>query len=75
MYTGGKMFNKIGFDPHHQIKILCNQYQTIRLLNNEKPHFSLSPSMFIFISIGFDEVQLGNTAVRWMETAKMPADG
>jgi hypothetical protein len=35
-----RLFNAIQFDPQHQIAILCDNHQTIRLLRNDEPFIS-----------------------------------
>jgi hypothetical protein len=71
-----RLFLDIGFDPEHEISILCDNKQTVGLLRNQEPvirtklrHVDIHQHWLR------QEVQNGQISVDWIETARMPADG
>jgi hypothetical protein len=71
-----RLFLRIGFDPEHEISILCDNRQTVGILRSEKlvirtklRHIDIHQSWLR------QEVRSGRISVNWIEAAKMPADG
>jgi hypothetical protein len=70
------LFASIGFDPEHQISILCDNLQTVDLLTSDElkvrtklRHVDIHQHWLR------QEVQAGRVSIRWIKTSEMPADG
>jgi hypothetical protein len=71
-----RLFLDIGFDPEHEISILCDNSQTVALLRNEEPTIRTKLShVEIHQHWLRQEVQPGRISVKWIKTNHMPADG
>ncbi|KAF7174442.1 hypothetical protein CNMCM5623_007239 [Aspergillus felis] len=76
VYWWKRLFLDIGFDPEHEISILCDNRQTVGLLRNEEPTIRTKlRHVDIHQHWLRQEVQSGRIAVQWIETNRMPADG
>jgi hypothetical protein len=64
-----RLFLDIGFDPEHEISILCDNRQTVALLRNEEPTIRTKLShVKIHQHWLRQEVQSGRTSVKWIKT-------
>jgi hypothetical protein len=76
VYWWKRLFLDIGFDPEHEISILCDNRQTVGLLRNEEPMIRTKlRHVDIHQHWLRQEVQSGRISVKWIETNRMPADG
>lgn len=70
------MFHSVSFDPQHDIKIQCDNKQTVDLLVKEDPQLR---TKLRHVDIHHhwlrQEVQNGRVLVEWVPTNKMVADG
>ncbi|RKK10811.1 hypothetical protein BFJ65_g14807 [Fusarium oxysporum f. sp. cepae] len=64
-----RLFEQIQFDPQHQPRILCDNQQTVGLVQKERPHIDIHN--FWLRQIHKD----GKITVQWVSTTDMPADG
>lgn len=76
LYWWKRLFEAITFDPDHEMSILCDNAQTVRLLTNEDPIMSTKlRHVDIYQHWLRQEVQRQKIVIHWIPTAKMSADG
>jgi hypothetical protein len=71
-----RLFKAIGFNPQHQVHILCDNTQTVGLMTKDDPA-PRSKLRHVDIMNHWlrQEVQNRRISVKWIPTGKMPADG
>ncbi len=71
-----RFFEAIGFDIEREFTLLCDNMQTVRLLKHDTPKLD-TKLRHIDVHQHWlrQEVQDKKLDIRWVPTAKMPADG
>jgi hypothetical protein len=71
-----RLFEAIGFDPEHQIHLLCDNKQTVGLMVKEDPPYRTKLRHVDIMGHWLrQEVQDRRLSIKWIPTAEMPADG
>ncbi|RDW86563.1 uncharacterized protein DSM5745_03205 [Aspergillus mulundensis] len=71
-----RLFNAIKFDPEVELRLLCDNAQTVRLLNSDDPAFTTRlRHVDIHRHWLREKCQNGEIKVDWIETKDQPADG
>jgi hypothetical protein len=71
-----RLFEQIQFDPEQQPRILCDNQQTVGLIQKERPQLTSKLKHVDIHSLWLRQVhQDGKVAVQWVQTTNMPSDG
>ena len=71
-----RLFKQIEFDPEHQPPILCDNQQTVGLIQKERPQATSKLRHVDIHNLWLRQVQReGKLSVKWVSTRDMPADG
>ena len=71
-----RLFEQIQFDPEQQPRILCDNQQTVGLIQKERPQLTSKLKHVDIHNLWLRQVHLdGKVAVQWVPTTNMPADG
>jgi hypothetical protein len=71
-----RVFNEIGFEVDPQPSILCDNLQTVRLVNKDTERLQTKLKHVDIHQMWLrEQVQDGNILVEWIKTADQPADG
>ena len=71
-----RLFEQIQFDPEQQPRILCDNQQTVGLIQKERPQLTSKLKHVDIHSLWLRQVhQDGKVAVQWVQTTDMTADG
>ena len=71
-----RLFAQIEFDPESQPRILCDNQQTVGLIQKERPQITSKLKHVDIHSLWLRQShQDGKVAVQWVPTADMPSDG
>lgn len=71
-----RLFEQIQFDPEQQIKILCDNQQTVGLIQKERPQLTSKLKHVDIHNLWLRQIHKdGKFAVDWVQTKDMPADG
>ena len=71
-----RLFEQIEFDPEQQPRILCDNQQTVGLVQKERPQLTSKLKHVDIHSLWLRQVHKdGKVAVQWVSTADMPSDG
>lgn len=71
-----RLFEQIQFDPEHQPRILCDNQQTVGLIQKERPQLTSKLKHVGIHSLWLRQTHRdGKVAVQWVPTTDMPSDG
>jgi hypothetical protein len=71
-----RLFEQIQFDPEHQPRILCDNQQTVGLVQKERPQLTSKLRHVDIHNFWLRQVHRdGKITVQWVPTTDMPADG
>nr|QCF41193.1 CcxB [Bipolaris sorokiniana] len=71
-----RLFKQIQFDPKHQPRILCDNQQTIGLIQKDRPQLSSKLKHVDIHNLWLRQTyRKGVIHVKWVSTSEMPADG
>ncbi|KAM6506366.1 hypothetical protein FSOLCH5_15475 [Fusarium solani] len=71
-----RLFEQIQFDPEHQPRILCDNQQTVGLVQKERPQLTSKLRHVDIHNFWLRQVHRdGEITVQWVPTTDMPADG
>ena len=71
-----RLFEQIQFDPEQQPKILCDNQQTVGLIQKDRPQLTLKLKHVDIYNLWLRQIHKdGKVAVDWVQTKDMPADG
>lgn len=71
-----RLFKQIQFDPEQQPRILCDNQQTVGLIQKERPQSTSKLKHIDIHSLWLRQIHKdGKVAVQWVPTKDMPSDG
>ncbi len=71
-----RLFEHIQFNPEQQPRILCDNQQTVGLIQKEKPQLTSKLKHVDIHNFWLGQIHRdGKVAVQWVPTTDMPADG
>ncbi|KAF6514140.1 hypothetical protein HZS61_006396 [Fusarium oxysporum f. sp. conglutinans] len=71
-----RLFEQIQFDPQHQPRILCDNQQTVGLVQKERPQLTSKLKHIDIHNFWLRQIHKdGKITVQWVSTTDMPADG
>ena len=71
-----RLFANIEFDPEHLPSILCDNQQTVGLIQKERPQLTSKLRHVDIHNLWLRQIhQEGKIKVQWVPTTSMPADG
>jgi len=71
-----RLFEQIQFDPEHQPRILCDNQQTVGLIQKERPQLTSKLKHVDIHNFWLRQIHRdGKITVQWVPTTDMPADG
>ena len=71
-----RLFEQIQFDPEQKPRILCDNQQTVGLIQKERPQLTSKLKHVDIHNLWLREIHRdGKVAVKWVPTTDMPADG
>ncbi|KAF6518394.1 hypothetical protein HZS61_002472 [Fusarium oxysporum f. sp. conglutinans] len=71
-----RLFEQIQFDPQHQPRILCDNQQTVGLVQKERPQLTSKLKHIDIHNFWLRQIHKdGKITVQWVPTTDMPADG
>ncbi|RKK19546.1 hypothetical protein BFJ65_g6263 [Fusarium oxysporum f. sp. cepae] len=71
-----RLFEQIQFDPQHQPRILCDNQQTVGLIQKERPQLTSKLKHIDIHNFWLRQIHKdGKITVQWVPTTDMPADG
>jgi len=71
-----RLFEQIQFDPEHQPRILCDNQQTVGLIQKERPQLTSKLKHVDIHNLWLRQIHRdGKITVQWVPTTDMPADG
>jgi hypothetical protein len=71
-----RFFEQLAFDPGHDITILCDNTQTVGILNKSMPLLTTKMRhVDIYQHWLHERVQAGDLAIEWVSTTDIAADG
>jgi len=71
-----RLFEQIQFDPEQRLRILCDNQQTVGLIQKERPQLTTKLKHVDIHNLWLRQVHRdGKVAVKWVPTTDMPADG
>lgn len=71
-----RLFEQIQFDPEQQPRILCDNQQTVGLIQKERPQLTSKLRHVDIHNLWLRQVHKdGKVAVNWVQTKDMPSDG
>jgi hypothetical protein len=71
-----RLFEQIQFDPQHQPRILCDNQQTVGLVQKERPQLTSKLRHVDIHNFWLRQIHKdGKITVQWVPTTDMPADG
>ena len=71
-----RLFEQIQFDPEQQPRILCDNQQTVGLIQKDRPQLTSKLKHVDIHNLWLRQVHKdGKVAVHWVQTKDMPSDG
>lgn len=71
-----RLFEQIQFDPEQQPRILCDNQQTVGLIQKERPQLTSKLKHVDIHNLWLRQIHKdGKVAVSWVQTKDMPSDG